>query len=98
MAKTDEQIICCSFCGKGETQARLIAGPGVYICSDCVQACQELLRSDEQAQDGAKGRAVVARRHGKTSLGFGNHGCPKDNTDAGGWQPSRGCVMIEYEI
>ena len=51
MAKTDEQIICCSFCGKGETQARLIAGPGVYICSDCVQACQELLRSDEQAQD-----------------------------------------------
>ena len=51
MAKTDEQIICCSFCGKGEAQARLIAGPGVYICSDCVQTCQELLRSDEQMQD-----------------------------------------------
>ena len=51
MAKNEEQIICCSFCGKGEAQARLIAGPGVYICSDCVQACQELLRNDEQAQD-----------------------------------------------
>ena len=51
MAKTDEQIICCSFCGKGESQARLIAGPGVCICSDCVQACQELLRTDELAQD-----------------------------------------------
>ena len=46
MAKTDEQPICCSFCGKRETQARLIAGPGVYICSDCVEACCDLLRDD----------------------------------------------------
>jgi len=46
MAKTDEQLICCSFCGKRETQARLIAGPGVYICSDCVEACCDLLRDD----------------------------------------------------
>ena len=48
MAKTDEQLICCSFCGKRESQARLIAGPGVYICSECVQACCDLLREDEQ--------------------------------------------------
>lgn len=47
MAKTDEQPICCSFCGKRESQARLIAGPGVYICSDCVEACCDLLREDE---------------------------------------------------
>ncbi len=46
MAKTDEQQICCSFCGKRENQARLIAGPGVYICSDCVDACCDLLRED----------------------------------------------------
>ena len=51
MAKTDEQQICCSFCGKRETQARLIAGPGVYICSDCVAACCDLLRDDEQSRD-----------------------------------------------
>ncbi len=50
MAKKDEQIICCSFCGKGESQARLIAGPDVYICSDCVQACCDLLRQN-QAQE-----------------------------------------------
>lgn len=49
MAKTDEQVICCSFCGKQESQARLIAGPGVYICSDCVEACCDLLRQDSQA-------------------------------------------------
>ena len=48
MAKKDEQPIRCSFCGKNENQARLIAGPGVYICSNCVQACSELLRDDMQ--------------------------------------------------
>ena len=47
MSKTEEQILSCSFCGKTENQARLIAGPGVYICSDCVQACCDLLRDDE---------------------------------------------------
>ena len=46
MAKKDEQPILCSFCGKRENQARLIAGPGVYICAECVKACSELLRDD----------------------------------------------------
>ncbi len=50
MAKKDEQTLCCSFCGKGETQARLIAGPGVYICSDCVQACCDLLRQNSMEE------------------------------------------------
>ena len=51
MSKTDEQPISCSFCGKRENQARLIAGPGVYICSDCVQACCDLLREDAYSAD-----------------------------------------------
>lgn len=46
MAKKDEQPISCSFCGKRENQARLIAGPGVFICSDCVEACCDLLRNN----------------------------------------------------
>ena len=47
MARNNEQPIRCSFCGKRESQSgRLIAGPGVYICSDCVQACSELLRDE----------------------------------------------------
>ena len=50
MAKSDEQPISCSFCGKSEAQARLIAGPGVYICSECVQACCDLLQ-DADTQD-----------------------------------------------
>ena len=47
MAKTEDKILRCSFCGKQESQARLIAGPGVCICSDCVQACCDLLHEDE---------------------------------------------------
>ena len=49
MARKDEQPIRCSFCGRRENQAgRLIAGPGVYICNECVQACSELLRDEIQ--------------------------------------------------
>ena len=48
MAKNEEKTVACSFCGKLESQARLIAGPGVYICSDCVEACCDLLRDDER--------------------------------------------------
>ena len=51
MSNKDEQLLSCSFCGKREDQARLIAGPGVYICSDCVQTCCDLLRDDEYAVD-----------------------------------------------
>ncbi len=41
----------CSFCGKSEREVdRLIAGPGVYICSDCVDLCNELL-DDQGAPD-----------------------------------------------
>ena len=52
MARNNEQPIRCSFCGKRENQAgRLIAGPGVYICSDCVRACGELLRDEIELDD-----------------------------------------------
>jgi len=50
MAKNEEQMLSCSFCGKRESQARMIAGPGVNICSDCVQACCDLLREVDQQE------------------------------------------------
>ena len=47
MARNTEQPIRCRFCGKRENQTqRLIAGPGVYICNECVQACSDLLRDE----------------------------------------------------
>ena len=37
----------CAFCGKTQGQARrLVAGPGVYICSDCVRLCNEIVQDD----------------------------------------------------
>ena len=51
MARRDEQGVRCSFCGKRETQVeRMISGPGVYICSDCVRDCSTLLDDDYAPQ------------------------------------------------
>ena len=37
----------CSFCGKGKGQVeKLIAGPGVYICNECVGLCREIIESE----------------------------------------------------
>ncbi|WP_026939566.1 ATP-dependent Clp protease ATP-binding subunit ClpX [Hippea alviniae] len=39
----------CSFCGKTQDEVRkLIAGPGVYICDECVALCEEILAEDEE--------------------------------------------------
>ena len=54
MSKKNEQPIRCSFCGKREDQGRLIAGPGVCICSDCVQTCADLLAEDIQLDERGK--------------------------------------------
>jgi len=45
------QPIRCSFCGRGQDEvARLISGPGVYICSECVQLCNEILEGEAREQ------------------------------------------------
>lgn len=44
MAKKDETSLKCSFCGKGHAEVRkLIAGPTVYICNECVELCNEII-------------------------------------------------------
>ena len=55
MARNSEQQIRCSFCGKRENQtSKMIAGPGVYICSDCVHACSDLLRDEIDVGQGGR--------------------------------------------
>ena len=48
MARNDEKKnIRCSFCGKHQDQVRrLIAGPGAYICNECVQLCMSILEDE----------------------------------------------------
>ena len=41
----------CTFCGKQQNQVeRLIAGPGVFICSECVDLCQQIIQEGREGQ------------------------------------------------
>lgn len=47
MSKLDEKQLKCSFCGKTQDQVRrLIAGPGVYICDECIELCSEIINDE----------------------------------------------------
>ncbi|MGB3670272.1 MAG: ATP-dependent protease ATP-binding subunit ClpX [Phormidesmis sp.] len=60
MSKYDSHLKC-SFCGKSQEQVRkLIAGPGVYVCDECVDLCNEIL--DEELFDSGSSVAAPAPR------------------------------------
>jgi len=49
--KDDEKLLYCSFCGKSQNEVRkLIAGPSVYVCDECVELCNDIIR-DELLED-----------------------------------------------
>jgi len=48
--KSREKLLYCSFCGKSQDEVRkLIAGPSVYICDECVELCNDILREEMQS-------------------------------------------------
>src|SRR5690625_4949765 len=55
MARVGESgdLLKCSFCGKSQKQVKkLIAGPGVYICDECIELCNEIIESEiDDAQE-----------------------------------------------
>ena len=47
MAKYESELLKCSFCGKSQKQVKkLIAGPGVYICDECIDLCNEIIEEE----------------------------------------------------
>jgi ATP-dependent Clp protease ATP-binding subunit ClpX len=65
MAKFDAHLKC-SFCGKSQDQVRkLIAGPGVYICDECIDLCNEIL--DEELVEGQGHSRPAAEASRKTA-------------------------------
>ncbi|MCK5830999.1 MAG: ATP-dependent Clp protease ATP-binding subunit ClpX [Methylococcales bacterium] len=48
-SKGDEKLLYCSFCGKSQDEVRkLIAGPSVYVCDECVELCNDIIRDELQ--------------------------------------------------
>jgi ATP-dependent Clp protease ATP-binding subunit ClpX len=59
MASKTDQLIHCSFCGKSQKKVKkLIAGPGVYICDECLALCNDIL----EAHGGADASTAVVGR------------------------------------
>ena len=51
--------LCCSFCGKNQDEVRrLIAGPDVYICDECVSLCNEIIAQESLSEDGETGKLL----------------------------------------
>ncbi len=53
---TSGRVLYCSFCGKSEHDvSKLIAGPSVYICNECVDLCNDIIREEVHAKPAHKG-------------------------------------------
>ncbi len=53
-----EKVLYCSFCGKSQHEVKkLIAGPSVFICDECIELCNDIIR-DEVPAEGAEARAA----------------------------------------
>ena len=68
MARVGESgdLLKCSFCGKSQKQVKkLIAGPGVYICDECIELCNEIIESevDDAQQSGLEELPKPAEIH-----------------------------------
>ena len=56
------KLLYCSFCGKSQHEVRkLIAGPSVFICDECVELCNDIIREEvsEAAQSGEAAKLPV---------------------------------------
>jgi ATP-dependent Clp protease ATP-binding subunit ClpX len=51
-----EKLLYCSFCGKSQHEVRkLIAGPSVFICDECIELCNDIIREETASDKGGKG-------------------------------------------
>jgi ATP-dependent Clp protease ATP-binding subunit ClpX len=55
---SSEKLLYCSFCGKSQHEVRkLIAGPSVFICDECIELCNDIIRDEAQAEPATAARA-----------------------------------------
>ena len=62
--RRNEKDLCCSFCGKSQREVRkLIAGPTVYICDECIGLCNDIIAEEVQKDDPVPGLVSVPKPH-----------------------------------
>src|SRR6266702_6554909 len=55
MVRRTDDTLRCSFCGKSQNEVKkLIAGPTVYICNECIDICNEIITDDQQQETAAR--------------------------------------------
>ena len=60
--KSRDKDLTCSFCGKSQRDVRkLIAGPSVYVCDECVELCNDIITEEYEREDFQASRALVPR-------------------------------------
>lgn len=58
----DSNALRCSFCGKGQKEVKkLIAGPGVYICDECIELCTDIIDEEKERETAVKGTFKVPK-------------------------------------
>ena len=54
--------LCCSFCGKSQKEVKkLIAGPGVYICDECIELCNDIIAEEREREESTKVQLSVPK-------------------------------------
>ncbi len=54
--KSNEKLLYCSFCGKSQHEVKkLIAGPSVFICDECIDLCNDIIQDEQEGAAGAAG-------------------------------------------
>ena len=62
--KNNKNILYCSFCGKSQHEVKkLIAGPTVFICDECVELCMDIIKEEKKRiiRKKSRGRSNTTR-------------------------------------
>lgn len=60
--ETTSGLLRCSFCGKSQNEVKkLIAGPGVYICDECIELCNDIIAEEREREESTKPALKVPR-------------------------------------
>ena len=60
--RRDESALTCSFCGKSQKEVKkLVAGPNVYICEECIGLCNDIIAEEVEVAEEQSGNPQILR-------------------------------------